>query len=197
MALEADLLPGQFLTKVGDMAKRQKGLPPVDAWNPDFCGDIDMVVRRDGSWHYMGTPINRPEMVRLFSTILRRDGDGRYYLVTPGEKVGIEVEDAPFLAVAMERSGMDRSQTLRFVTNLGDEAVAGRDHPLRFEIDPETEEVSPYVHIRGRLEAKLSRPVYYELVDLADIYEFDGTEQFGVWSGGMFFPIAERSMVGL
>ncbi|WP_417317394.1 DUF1285 domain-containing protein [Emcibacter sp.] len=160
-----------------------KGLPPVHKWNPEFCGDIDMEIRRDGSWYYMGTPIARPAMVKLFSTILRHDEDGKYYLVTPVEKVGIRVEDRPFVAVELQKEGEGEEQILHFRTNLDDYVTADADHPLRVETDPETGEPSPYLLVRDRLEALISRPVYYELADMA--LERDGA--FGVWSAGQFF----------
>ena len=139
--------------------------PPVETWNPDFCGDIDMEIRKDGSWYYMGTPIGRPQMVKLFSTVLRRDADGRYYLVTPVEKLGIRVEDAPFLAVKAERiadtaTGMP---AILFETQVGDRVLAGRTHPLRIE-QARDGTPRPYIHIRGRLEALISRAVFYDLV---------------------------------
>jgi hypothetical protein len=157
---------GNFLQAVAAQAKAMKSLPPVEAWNPPYCGEIDMAIRRDGSWAYMGTPIGRPALVRLFSTILRREEDGRYVLVTPAERVGILVEDAPFLAVLMSAEGEGKGQTLRFTTNVADEVSAGPDHGLRFVIDPLTGEVASYVHLRGRLEARINRPVYYDLVAL-------------------------------
>ena len=165
-----------------------KGLPPVHLWNPDFCGDIDMRIARDGSWFYLGTPIGRPAMVRLFSTIIRRDGDD-YFLVTPVEKVGIQVDDAPFVAVSVQATGQGEQQVLRFVSNVGDEVEAGSEHPLRFELDPETQEPSPYVHVRANLEALIARSVFYELVALAEEREIDGATWLGIWSGGVFFPI--------
>lgn len=168
--------------------KKARGLPPVHLWNPDFCGDIDMRIARDGTWYYMGTPIGRPPMVRLFSTILRHDEDGKYYLVTPVEKVGIQVEDAPFLAVAMQVAGKGRAQVLSFTTNVGDEAVAGPEHPIRFEIDPDSGEPAPYVHVRARLEALIARAVFYDLVELGVEHEHEGALWFGVWSSGQFFP---------
>ena len=195
MAIETNLLPGQMLSHVADMARRQKGMPPVEKWNPEFCGDIDMVIRRDGSWHYMGTPILRPAMVRVFSTVLRRDEDGKYYLVTPVEKIGITVEDAPFLAVQMAVDGEGQSQALTFTTNLGDIVSAGPDHQLRIDINPQTEEVGPYVHVRGRLEAKLARPIYYDLVDLAVTHEIAGVPWLGVWSQGVFFPMIREDVL--
>lgn len=168
--------------------KRAKGLPPVHLWNPDFCGDLDMRIARDGTWFYMGTPIGRERLVRLFSTILRHDDDGRYYLVTPVEKVGIRVDDAPFLAVAMKVAGEGRDQVLSFTTNVGDETVAGPDHPMRFVVDVETGEPAPYVHVRARLEALINRAVFYDLVELGVEEPHEGATWFGVWSGGVFFP---------
>ncbi|WP_296420837.1 DUF1285 domain-containing protein [Pseudooctadecabacter sp.] len=161
-------------------AKVARGLPPVEAWNPPFCGDLDMRIARDGTWFYLGTPIGRPELVKLFSTIIRRDGDD-YFLVTPVEKVGITVEDAPFVAIDFEVEG----DALRFVTNVGDEAVAGPDHPIRVERDPQTGEPSPYVLIRRNLEALIDRKSFYRLVDRG-VVEGD---MFGLRSQGTFFPI--------
>jgi len=160
------------------------GLPPVHLWNPDFCGDLDMRIARDGTWFYLGTPIGRPELVRLFSTILRKDGDD-YFLVTPVEKVGITVDDAPFVAVDFEVEGSGKDQTLTFETNVGDFATAGPDHPIRVERNAETGEPSPYVLIRANLEALIDRKSFYRLVDIGAHH--DGW--FGIWSGGEFFPI--------
>ncbi|SHN25052.1 hypothetical protein SAMN05216593_117104 [Pseudomonas asturiensis] len=167
---------------------KSKGLPPVHLWNPDFCGDIDMRIARDGTWYYQGTPIGRKPMVRLFSTILRRDGDD-YFLITPVEKVGIKVDDAPFIAVVLHVTGEGETQVLRFVTNVEDEAQAGVDHPLRVLIDPETQEPAPYIHVRSNLEALIHRNVFYQLVELAVSREIDGQRWLGVWSDGVFFPI--------
>ncbi len=172
---------------------KTKGLPPVHLWNPEFCGDLDMRIARDGTWFYMGTPIKRDRLVKLFSTVLRHDEDGKYYLVTPVEKVGITVDDAPFVIVDMDVSGKDEDQIITFRTSLDDETVAGPDHPLRFEIDSETNEPSPYVHVRARLDALINRAVYYKLVDLAVEQEMDGEAMFGVWSAGVFFPFAKVS----
>ncbi len=162
----------------------KKGLPPVHLWNPEFCGDLDMRIARDGTWYYLGTPMGRVEMVRLFSTILRRDGDD-YFLVTPVEKVGITVDDAPFVAVDFEVSGDGNSQVLTFETNVGDFAVAGPDHPIRVERNPETGEPSPYILIRANLEALIDRKSFYRLVDIGTHHE----DWFGLWSGDEFFPI--------
>lgn len=181
--------------KAGDLLQQipasKGGLPPVHLWNPPFCGDIDMRIARDGSWHYLGTPIGRPAMVRLFSTILRRDGDA-YFLVTPVEKVGIQVDDAPFVAVDMHAEGEGEVQCLRFVTNVEDEVLAGCEHPLRFALDAQSGEPSPYLHVRANLEALIHRNVFYRLVELAVPREIDGQPWLGVWSAGVFFPIAPQ-----
>ncbi len=161
-----------------------RGLPPVHLWNPEFCGDLDMRIARDGTWFYLGTPIGRAELVRLFSTILKIE-DGKYYLVTPVEKVGITVDDAPFVAVDFESTGEGRDQVLTFTTNVGDTSVAGPDNPIRVERDPETGEPSPYVHIRAGLEALIDRKSFYRLVDIGA--HQDGW--FGLWSGGQFFGV--------
>lgn len=165
-------------------ATKTRGLPPVHLWNPPFCGDLDMRIARDGTWFYQGTPIGRPGLVKLFSSILKRE-DGKYYLVTPVEKVGITVDDAPFVAIDFEPSGEGEAQDLRFVTHVEDSAVAGPDHPIRVERDPETGEPSPYILIRADLEALIDRKSFYRLVDLG--VHHDGW--FGVWSGGQFFGI--------
>ncbi len=169
------------------------GLPPVERWNPPFCGDLDMEIRADGTWFYMGTPIGRQPLVRLFSTVLRKDEDGRTYLVTPVEKVGIRVEDAPFVAVEMNVSTRDDVQVLTFRTNVGDVVEAGGEHPLRFVIEGENSELKPYLLVRGRLEALLSRPVMYDLVELGETVEAEGGAMFAVRSGGEVFPIMPAS----
>lgn len=165
-------------------AAKTKGLPPVHLWNPPFCGDLDIKIAKDGSWSYLGSPINRFELVKLFSSILKKE-DGKYYLVTPVEKVGITVEDAPFLAVDFDQTGDGLSQDLTFTTHVGDTAIAGPDHPIRIVIDAETEEPAPYVLIRNNLEARIDRKSFYRLVDIGT--KHDGW--FGVWSGGQFFPL--------
>jgi uncharacterized protein len=166
----------------------RKGLPPVHLWNPPDCGDIDMRIARDGTWFYLGTPIGRPAMVRLFSTILRRDG-ARFVLVTPVEKVGITVDDAPFVAVDFTAEGIGQAQSLRFETNVGDIVTASGEHPLRFVFDPQTDEPSPYVHVRAGLEALIDRKSFYRLVELAVVKEIDGDDWLGLWSAGQFFPM--------
>jgi hypothetical protein len=162
----------------------QRSLPPVHLWNPEHCGEIDIVIRRDGSWRHEGATIHREALVRLFSSVLRKDPDG-FHLVTPVEKLKITVEDAPFIAVAVERAGA----ALRFTTNVGDEVEAGPDHPLRIETDPETGEPAPYVEVRRGLEARLSRPVFYELVEMAETRG----DSVGVGSNGAWFPLGPAS----
>lgn len=164
-------------------------LPPVERWEPPFCGDIDMEIRADGTWFYMGTPIGRAPLVRLFSTVLRKDEDGKTYLVTPVEKVGIRVEDAPFLAVEMSVSERDGENVLTFRTNVGDVVEAGPEHALRFVVHGENHELKPYLHVRGRLEALVSRAVMYDLVELGETIGIDGVEMFAVRSGGAVFPV--------
>jgi len=186
---------GQFIVKptaegiaASARAAAKGGLPPVHLWHPEFCGHLDMRIARDGTWFYLGTPIGRKELVRLFSTIIRKDGDD-YYLVTPVEKVGITVDDAPFVAVDFEAEGTGRDQILTFETNVEDAAIAGPNNPIRVERDPETGEPSPYILIRANLEALIDRKSFYRLVDIGTHEEHDGTRWFGVWSFGEFFPI--------
>lgn len=169
-------------------AAKGRGLPPVDKWNPPDMGDMDMRIARDGTWYHEGTPINRPELVRLFSTILRRDGD-RYVLVTPVEKVGIQVEDAPFVAVDFDVAGTGDAQELTFHTNVGDQSTAGPDHPIRVTRDPDTGEPAPYVHVRGALEAKIDRKSFYRMIELGVHRDHYGASWFGIMSGGVFFPV--------
>ena len=171
-------------------AAKTRGLPPVHLWDPPDCGDLDMRIARDGTWFYNGTPIGRPELVKLFSTILRKDGD-RFVLVTPVEKVGITVDDAPFVAVDFEISGTGEDQVLTFETNVGDFVAAGPEAPIRVAHD-ETGEPSPYVLVRGRLEALIDRKSFYRLVD-ACVHE---GEWFGVWSGGAFFRVVRGDALG-
>lgn len=170
-------------------AQGGRGLPPVDKWNPDYCGELDMEIRRDGTWFYMGTPIGRAPLVRLFSTVLRKDEDGFTYLVTPVERVRIRVEDAPFVAVEVAATGEGDNQVLTFRTNVGDVVEAGPDHPLRFEDEDETGGMKPYVHVRGRLEALVARPVMYELVAIGGEVMIDGVAMYAVRSHGMLFPM--------
>ncbi len=175
-------------------ARAGKGLPPVDRWHPPFCGDLDMEIRPDGTWFYLGTPIGRVPLVQLFSTVLRKDEDGKTYLVTPVEKVGIRVVDAPFLAVEMNVSGVGDARVMTFRTNVGDVVEAGLEHPLRFVDEPDTGGLKPYVLVRGRLEALVARPVMYELVEHGEEIVIDGVAVFAVRSNGVVYPImpAER-----
>jgi hypothetical protein len=170
-------------------ARAGKGPPPVERWNPPFCGDLDMEIRADGTWYYLGTPIGRMPLVHLFSTVLRKDEDGKTYLVTPVEKVGIRVVDAPFVAVEMNASGEGTERVLTFRTNVGDVVEAGPDHPLRFVDEDGTGGMKPYLHVRGRLEALVARPVMYELVEQGEEIEIDGKAMFAVRSRGEVFPM--------
>ena len=156
-------------------------------WDPPFCGDLDMRIGRDGTWYYLKTPIGRKPLVKLFASIIRKDGDS-YFLVTPVEKVGIQVDDAPFVAVDFEASGVGKDQRVQFVTNVDDSAEAGPEHPVRVLRDPETGEVSPYVHIRSNLEALIDRKSFYRLVDICVHESHRGEDWFGLWSNGRFFP---------
>jgi uncharacterized protein len=179
----------ESLMRATQKAAKGGGLPPVHLWNPPFCGDIDMEIRRDGTWFYEGTPIGRPAMVRLFSTILKKE-DGQHFLVTPVEKVGIRVEDAPFVAqdFEVESEGKGAAQVVTFTTNVGDTVAAGPDHQIRVERDA-SGEPSPYVHVRAGLEALIDRKSFYRLVDIGEAQDVSGEPWFGVWSGGTFFKI--------
>ncbi|MES2918956.1 MAG: DUF1285 domain-containing protein [Pseudomonadota bacterium] len=185
--LHADPLAIARLLK-DEAGQDPKGLPPVHKWNPPYCGEIDMEIRRNGQWFYMGTPIGRPALVRLFSTVLRHDDDGYYYLITPAEKVRIRVEDAPFLAVTVERHEEDGVTYLRFTTQTGDVVVAGPEHPIRVSFRDDLEP-SPYVHVRDRLDALISRNVYYQLVDWGIETEAEGKPALAVESAGARYVI--------
>ncbi|HEV7251567.1 MAG TPA: DUF1285 domain-containing protein [Mesorhizobium sp.] len=174
---------------VARAARAGKGAAPVERWNPPFCGDLDMEIKADGTWFYLGTPIGRAALVQLFSSVLRKDEDGKIYLVTPVEKVGIRVEDAPFLAVEMSAEGESGDGALTFRTNVGDVVECGPEHPLRFAVEPNTGGLKPYLHVRGRLEALLARPVTYELMALGEEIEVEGRRMFAVRSRGAVFPV--------
>ena len=161
-----------------------RGLPPVHLWNPAHCGEIDIVIKKDGLWFHEGTPIGREALVRLFSTVLRKDPDG-FHLVTPVEKMKITVEDAPFIAVRVDQVG----ETLKFLTNVGDEVEAGPDNAIRVEVDPLNGQPRPYLHVRRGLEALIARPVFYELVELAQERPTPDGAQMGVSSNGAWFPV--------
>lgn len=170
-----------------------RGLPPVHLWNPPFCGDLDIRIGRDGTWFYLGTPIGRPALVRLFSTILKREGD-HYFLVTPVEKVGLRVDDAPFTAVEMRIEGERQERVLHFRTNVDDWVRCDADHRLRFEPAADGGLV-PYVHVRSGLWAKVTRALYYDVVELGEEGSVAGRAQYGVWSGGVFFAMADAAAV--
>lgn len=167
-------------------------LPPVEQWNPAHCGHSGMRIARDGTWFYLGTPIGRAPLVKLFSSILKREGDD-YFLVTPAEKVGITVDDAPLLAIDFDRTGEGPDQILSFTTKTGDVAVLGPDHPLRVERDAGTGEPSPYILIRSNLWALIDRKSFYRLIDLGCHEVHDGHKWFGLWSSGQFFPVIPSS----
>lgn len=170
-----------------------KGLPPVHLWDPPFCGDIDMRIAADGTWYYMKTPIGRPALVKLFATVLKREGN-KHFLVTPVEKVGITVDDAPFVAVELRAEHGDAGDVLNFRTNVDDWVACGSGHALRFEPQP-TDGLKPYLHVRRNLWARLTRPLFYELVDRGEEREVDGRAMFGVMSAGEFFAMADASAV--
>ncbi|MGH6936283.1 MAG: DUF1285 domain-containing protein, partial [Methylocella sp.] len=178
-------------TAKGDAAQRV--LPAVEKWNPPFCGDIDMRIARDGTWFYYGTPITRPALVRLFSTILRKDPEG-YVLVTPVERARIKVEDAPFVAVEMTVARRGADQMLHFRTNVEDLVEAGFNHPIRF-VKAACDGIKAYIHVRGDLWALVTRALLLELVELGEIREHDGARCFGVVSTSSFFPIATADEV--
>lgn len=170
-------------------ARAGKGLPPVERWNPSFCGDLDIEISSDGTWFYMGTPIGRMPLVQLFSSVLRKDDDGETYLVTPVEKIRIRVEDAHFIAVEVDTRMVADEQVLTFRTNVGDVVEAGPDNPIRFVEDKETGGLKPYLLVRGRLEALVARSVMYELAELGEEMDVDGKLMFGVRSNGALFPM--------
>jgi uncharacterized protein len=174
---------------IGELAALlQKGrLPPVHLWNPSHCGDSEMRIARDGTWFHQGSPIGRKELVKLFSTILRREPDGRFVLVTPAEKLDILVEDAPFIAVEATTEGEGAARQIIFRTNTDDLVAAGPDHALRVETAPDGTP-RPYLHVRAGLEALVNRPVFYQLADLA-LAESETVP--GLWSGGVFFPFMD------
>jgi uncharacterized protein len=191
--LEGIAAAAREAAKAGSTAK---GLPPVHLWNPPFCGDLDIRIATDGTWFYMGTPIGRPALVRLFSTILKRE-DGKHFLVTPVEKVGIRVDDAPFLAVEMVKEGDSQDPLyplLRFRTNVDDWVACDDAHRLRFEAAADGG-LTPYLHVRADLWAKVTRALYYDLVDMGEERVVDGRPMFGVVSSGAFFAMADAEQV--
>jgi hypothetical protein len=183
--------PDTGLDGIMGEAKRagRKGPPPVHLWNPPFCGDLDMRIAADGTWYYLGTPIGRPALVRLFASVLKRE-DGKHFLVTPVEKVGIIVDDAPFLAVEMQAEDAGGGPALNFRTNVDDWVACDAEHPLRFEPETGTGGLKPYLHVRRDLWAKVSRPLFYDLVARGEERMLNGARMFGVASGGEFFVMA-------
>ena len=167
----------------------RKGPPPVHLWNPPFCGDLDMRIASDGTWFYLKTPIGRPALVKLFASVLKREND-KYFLVTPVEKCGIVVEDAPFLAVELKAEKTAQGQVLHFRTNVDDWVACGHDHALRFEPEPETGGLKPYLHVRRNLWARVTRALFYDLVDLGEERMIGGERMFGIASGREFFAMA-------
>jgi hypothetical protein len=181
----------RLLTSLRD--GKTRGLPPVERWNPPFCGDLDMRIAADGTWFYLGTPIGRPALVRLFSSVLQRDGDD-YFLVTPVEKVGIQVEDAPFQAVEMAVDGEGEARSLAFRTQVDDVVSADREHAIRFERSDKGG-LTPYIHVRRDLWARVTRAVTYDLLALGEVREVDGAAMFGVAAGGVFHAAVPASEI--
>jgi uncharacterized protein len=173
----------------GALGKAGKGPPPVELWNPPFCGDLDMRIAADGAWFYLKTPIGRQALVKLFASVLKREGD-KYFLVTPVEKCGIRVDDAPFLAVELKVENSVAGRVLHFRTNVDDWVACGPQHKLRFEPEPGTGGLIPYLHVRRDLWAKVTRTLFFDLVELGEERDIEGTAMFGVASMGAFFPMA-------
>lgn len=182
-------MPSSLAALVARAGKTGKGLPPVDKWNPPFCGDLDIRIDRDGRWFYLGSPIGREPLVRLFASVLRKDEDGRHFLVTPVEKIGITVEDVPFIAVELDQQGEGPDQVLTVRTNVGDVVTIDAEHPLEFRADPSNDGLLPYLTVRGRLMARFSRPLLYQLAELFEGDEAGDEDDLGVYSSGTFFPV--------
>jgi uncharacterized protein len=177
------------LDALAGAVRRTGSLPPVHLWNPPFCGDLDMRIAADGTWFYLKTPIGRHALVKLFASVLKREGD-RYFLVTPVEKCGITVEDVPFIAVELRVEGHGPGQTLHFRTNVDDWVACGPEHALRFTPEEGTGGLRPYLHVRRDLWARVKRALFFDLVDLGAERDVDGVRMFGVISGGAFFAMA-------
>jgi uncharacterized protein len=193
MAAEAKSSPnaGNRIAGLESLLKARdgKGLPPVEKWNPPYCGDIGLKIAADGTWFYAGSPIGRIALVKLFASVLRKDDDGKHYVVTPVEKIDVAVADAPFLAVEMEVQGEGAGQTLVFRTNVDDIVSVGPANPMRFVVEPGSEGLKPYIRVRGRLEALVTRALYYDLVEMAVTRTTPEGERLGLWSGGTFFAM--------
>lgn len=188
---EADLKkmpPGlaALMRRAGDADRK---IPPVERWNPPFCGDLDIHIAVDGTWSYMGSAIHREALVKLFASVLRKDDDGRHYLVTPVEKIGISVDDVPFIGAELHVEGRGTDQKLTIRTNVGDVVTVNETHKLRFVQDADNHGLKPYVLVRGRLEARLSRSLLYELADIFEEHGHESGRSVGVWSCGVFFPV--------
>lgn len=175
------------LAKAASAVAKGHGPAPVHLWNPAFCGDLDIRIAKDGLWYYLGTPIGRAPLVKLFSNILKREGDA-YFLVTPAEKVGIKVDDAPLFVVDFAREGAGRDQVLRLICKTEEKVTVDAEHAIRVVRDPVTGEPSPYLHVRSGLEARIDRKTFYRLVELGTNELRDDVEWFGLWSAGCFFP---------
>lgn len=173
---------------------KERKLPPVHLWNPPFCGYLDMRIAADGTWFYLGTPIGRPALVRLFASVLKREGE-EYFLVTPVEKVGIKVDDAPFHAVEMAVDGEGANRKLSFRTNVDDLVRCDAEHPLRFEPEEGTGGLKPYLHVRSDLWARVTRALFFDLVEMGETRKLNGKELFGVASSGEFFSMAPAETI--
>jgi uncharacterized protein len=172
-----------------------RGPAPVHLWDPPFCGDMDMRIARDGTWFHEGKPIRRQALVELFASVLKREND-EYFLVTPVEKVRIQVEDCPFVIIDMEAEEKDGQQLLTFTTNTGEKFLAGKGHPLRIEVHPETGEPHPILHVRNGLNGLINRAVFYRLMDLTEQRLSDsGQSSMGIWSNGEFFALDEQGSI--
>jgi hypothetical protein len=186
---KAMLPPQPDLAQLATQLPTDRPLPPVERWNPPLSGEMNLRIARDGAWYHEGAPIRREALVRLFASILRHDADGHYYLVTPVEKWRIQVDDAPFLAIRLDATGAGRDQILTFTTNVGDTVIAGPDHPLSVEYRTPDGEPSPYLHVRGRLRALLTRAAFLELVELGEERRTDQSRDYGVWSQDQYFRL--------
>jgi hypothetical protein len=188
------MTPPAGLDAIAAQVKRGGGGAPVHLWNPPYCGDLDMRIAADGTWHYMKSPIGRMPLVKLFSSVLKRE-EGRYFLVTPVEKIGIIVDDAPFTAVEMRAEGEGRERRLAFRTQVDDWIEVGEEHPLRFEKEAGTEGVKPYLHVRRDLWALVSRTLFHDLASLGEVASYEGRDWFGVFIAGRFYPMVEATEI--
>jgi hypothetical protein len=188
------MTPPAGLDAIAAQVKRGGGGAPVHLWNPPFCGDLDIRIAADGTWYYMKSPIGRMPLVKLFSSVLKRE-EGRFFLVTPVEKIGITVDDAPFTAVEMRAEGEGRVRRLAFRTQVDDWIEVGEEHPLRFEKEAGTEGVKPYLHVRRDLWALVSRALFHDLASLGEVASHEGRDWFGVFIAGRFYPMVEATEI--